>query len=117
MNEMGKRLRLLRQSIQTSQSKLAAMFGTTQSCINRYENGQATPPSELLVRYADTFDVSLDYIFGRTDQPEGKLYHNKPTTIPENTDMRRFIEMCFEPDSPMNRKLKEALYRVMEERT
>ena len=117
MNEMGKRLRLLRQSIQTSQSKLAAMFGTTQSCINRYENGQATPPSELLVRYADTFDVSLDYIFGRTDQPEGKLYHNKPTTIPENTDMRRFIEMCFEPGTPAAAKLKESLFRLMEEET
>ena len=49
----------------------------------------------LLCRYADFFDVSLDYILGRTDQPQGKLYEYKPTYSPEREDMRRFIEMCF----------------------
>lgn len=47
MKEIGKRLRNLREGIGVSQEKLAKMLGTTQSSINRYENGQTEPPVEL----------------------------------------------------------------------
>ena len=56
--------------------------------------------------------MSLDYIFGRTDQPQGKLYEYRPAYSPEREDMRRFIEMCFEPGSPANAKLKDMLLRI-----
>lgn len=52
-----------------SQEKLAAALGTTQSSLNRYEHAQSTPTAELFRKYADYFDVSLDYIFARTDNP------------------------------------------------
>ena len=77
MIELGKRLRVLRESVALSQAKLAPELGTTQSSINRYENGQAAPPIDLLRKYADYFDVSMDYIFARCDDPRGKLYENK----------------------------------------
>ena len=69
MIELGKRLRVLRESVALSQAKLAPELGTTQSSINRYENGQAAPPIDLLRKYADHFDVSMDYIFARCDDP------------------------------------------------
>ena len=69
---------------------------------------------ELFRRYADYFDVSLDYIFGRTDKPQGATYTFKPKITPEREEMRRFIEMCFDPQSPINGKLKETLLRMME---
>lgn len=47
------------------------------SSINRYESGEASAPYEVLLQYVTT-DVSMDYIFGRTDNPQGKLYENKP---------------------------------------
>lgn len=53
MKELGKRLRVLRESVALSQAKLASELGTTQSSINRYENGQAAPPIDLLRKYAD----------------------------------------------------------------
>ena len=112
--EIGKRLRALREMLGISQQTLAVQLGSTQSSINRYENEQALPPSDLLLRYADYFDVSLDYLFGRTDMPQGKLYAFKPKHTPEKDEMRRFIEMCFEPGSPANVKLKETLLSVME---
>ena len=93
--EIGKRLRALREMLGISQQTLAVQLGSTQSSINRYENEQALPPSDLLLRYADYFDVSLDYLFGRTDMPQGKLYAFKPKHTPEKDEMRRFIEMCF----------------------
>lgn len=114
MKEMGKRLKALRESIGISQAKMAEAIGSTQSSINRYENGQSTPSVELFCRYADFFDVSLDYIFARTDKPQGITYEFKPKATPEREDMRHFIEMCFDPQSPMNEKLKETLLRMME---
>ena len=114
VKEVGKRLKALRESIGISQVKMAEAIGSTQSSINRYENGQSTPPVELFRRYADYFDVSLDYIFARTDKPQGVTYEFKPKAAPEREEMRRFIEMCFDPQSPMNEKLKETLFRMME---
>lgn len=78
MKQLGSRLRALRESIGISQAKFADVIGSTQSSINRYENGQATPTVELLRKYADYFDVSMDYIFARCDEPQGKLYQAKP---------------------------------------
>lgn len=115
MKEVGKRLKALREGIGLSQTKLAEALGSTQSSINRYENGQTTPSVALFRRYADFFDVSLDYIFARTDKPQGTTYTFKPKVTPEKEEMRRFVEMCFDPASPMNGKLKEALLRLMED--
>lgn len=61
MKEVGKRLKALREGVGVSQVKLAEALGSTQSSINRHENGQSTPSVELFRRYADYFDVSLDY--------------------------------------------------------
>ena len=61
MKEVGKRLKALRESIGFSQVKMAEAIGSTQSSVNRYENGQSTSPVALFRRYADYFDMSLDY--------------------------------------------------------
>ena len=93
---------------------MGEIVGARQSSLNRYEQDQSSPSYETLVRYADYFDVSLDYIFARTDKPQGVTYEFKPKAAPEREEMRRFIEMCFDPQSPMNEKLKETLLRMME---
>lgn len=116
---IGERLKALRVGIQLSQAKLAGILGTQQSSINRYEQGQAVPGPEIFVRYADYFDVSMDYLYCRTDEPRGKLYSYQPQALMErareNKEMRDFIEMCFDPKSPVNGRLKEALLRIMAE--
>ena len=109
MKIMAQRLRALRDSINVPQTKLAEISGSKQSNINRYENDQNVPPYELLLWYADYFDVSLDYIFGRTDKPEGKLYSFNPQYSEDDEKFKQFIEMCFDPSSPMNEKLKQTL--------
>ncbi len=109
MQVVAQRLRTLRDSIGVPQTKLAELSGSKQSNINRYEHGEANPPFELLVWYADYFDVSMDYIFGRTDKPEGKLYNFMPQYSEDSERFKQFIEMCFEPSSPMNGKLKQTL--------
>lgn len=115
MKELGNRLRALRESVGLSQAKLALEIGSTQSSINRYENGQAAPSIELLRKYADYFNVSMDYIFSRCDDPRGKIYESEISMPDDNPDLHDFIEMCFEPGSPMNERLKESLFRMMKE--
>ena len=58
-----------------------------------------SPSVELLRKYADYFDVSMDYIFARCDDPHGKLYEAKPPVDANNPELRKFVEMCFDPES------------------
>ena len=112
MSIVGDRLKVLRESIRLSQKELASKLGISQSGVNRYENNQSEASYKTLLLYADYFDVSLDYIYGRTDKPQGRLYDFKPK-IEDNEDMRLFIEMCFDPKSPMSGKLKDTLLQMM----
>jgi len=112
MEVIGKRLKALRNGVNLSQANIAKKIGIVQSCIARYENNTGDPPFKVLMWYADYFDVSLDYIFGRTDKPQGKLYDFQPK-IEDNEEMRLFIEMCFDPNSPMSGKLKDTLLKMM----
>lgn len=119
--ELHERLKALRQNAGLSQMKIANLLGTTQASVNRYENGLCTPPIKVLLWYADFFDVSMDYIFARTDNPQGKLYDNKPKVVEalseDNKELKKFVNMCFDPTSPISQKLKEVLTDMLQEET
>lgn len=114
-NIIGQRLKQLREGVKLSQMKVAAALGTTQSAINRYENGHSDVPNATLLWYANYFDVSLDYIFGRCNEPQGKLYEHQPKIMKDNKQMQELIEMCFDPNSPASAMLKATLLKIMEE--
>ena len=113
MEITASRLCDLRRSIGLPQKKLAAELGISQAALNRYEHDQAIISDKVLLAYADYFDVSLDYVCGRTDKPEGKLFSDRPRYGEENEELRQFIEFCFDPDTKMNRRLKDTLYQMM----
>lgn len=115
MKEVAERLRYLRENVKLSQVKMAEVVGVKQSSLNRYELNQASPTFETLTRYADYFDVSMDYIFGRTDNPQGKLYEYKPKIEQTDPEMKKFVQMCFDPKSPMSERLKETLLQMLGE--
>ena len=115
MSIVAGRLKYLRNGIKLSQKELAEKLGISQSAINRYENGQAEASYQTLLLYADFYDVSMDYIYGRTDKPQGKLYEFRPKIIENNEEMKQFIEMCFDPNSPMNDRLKQVLAEMLGE--
>ena len=115
MQEIGQRMKELREAAHLSQAEAARLCGSNQSTIARMEKGQTAPTIKVLVWWADFFDVSLDYLCCRTDQPQGKLYEYKPRGTVDGDEMKRFIEMCFDPKSPFNGKLKETLLQMTEE--
>lgn len=115
MNEIGQRMRELRETARLSQAEIAKLCGTNQTTIARMEAGKTAPSVKILVWWADYFNVSMDYLTCRTDQPEGKLFKYKPKMNATSEDMKQFIEMCFDPASPYNAKLKDTLFKMMEE--
>ena len=50
-----------------TQREVAKRLGISQPSYIRYEKGKAEPSLENLVKLADLFDVSVDYLLGRTD--------------------------------------------------
>ena len=64
-----KRLRELREDHDLSQRKLAAILNLTQPQYFRYEQGYRYLPTDILIRLANLYDTSTDYILGRTDDP------------------------------------------------
>lgn len=63
------RLKELREKREMSQVRLGVELGINQDVISRYENLEREADYRTLLDIADFFDVSLDYLFGRTDNP------------------------------------------------
>ena len=63
------KLKELRKSKRISQQRLAIELNTTQNTISRYERGERQADYQTLIALADYFNVSIDYLLGRTDNP------------------------------------------------
>lgn len=63
---MLKNLKELRETASISQKQLAEAIGVSQQSINKYENHNIEPDIETLIRIADYFDTSVDYLIGHT---------------------------------------------------
>lgn len=114
-SEIGSRMKQLRKSAKMSQAAIAEKTQNTQAAIAKIESGTMSPSLRILLRYADYFDVSMDYLCCRTEHPEGKLYEYRPKVDVSSDEMKRFIEMCFDPGSPVAEKMKQTLYAMVEE--
>ena len=67
---MNFRLRELRRQRRISQVRLAMELNVSQNTICRYETTEREAGYAMLIRIADYFDVSVDYLLGRTDNRE-----------------------------------------------
>lgn len=68
----AERLKLLRQSKEMNQVQFADRLGVTKQSVSNWENDNIMPSIEMLVKIADFFNVSTDYLLGRNKpEPEG----------------------------------------------
>ena len=67
MEYFSSRLKLLRKENNLTQNKLANILGYSRSTIAKYEAGQMIPSGSFLYDVAEYFEVSLDYLLGRTN--------------------------------------------------
>ncbi len=63
------RLKHLRLSNKLTLLQLGNSIGSTKATISNLENGYKKPSLDMIVSLADYFNVSLDYLTGRTDEP------------------------------------------------
>lgn len=66
MAELAKQLKTLRELRKLSQARLATLIGVSPRVYNRWENGDATPHWDSILKIADLLGVSLDALAGRT---------------------------------------------------
>ena len=64
---MYKRIRELREDKDISQVKLAEILGMSQTGYSKYETGENDIPTHILIKLADFYETSIDYILGRTN--------------------------------------------------
>lgn len=53
-----------------TQSQLARLLGMSQTGYSKYETGENDAPTAVLIKLADIYGTSVDYILGRTDEPK-----------------------------------------------
>lgn len=69
------RIRNLREDADKTQQEIAEYLGTSQTMYVRYERGANEMPIRHLIKLSDYYQVSLDYLCGRTD--EKRMYKKK----------------------------------------
>lgn len=64
---LGARIKLLREELGLKQEELAKKLSVSPSAIGMYERDLREPNNELTLRIANFFNVSIDYLLGKTD--------------------------------------------------
>jgi len=70
MPTLSDRLMQLKKENGLLQKEIATSIGVSLRSYQRYESGERKPDSDILEKLADYFDVSLDYLVGRSDNSQ-----------------------------------------------
>lgn len=65
--DFAQRVKQLRKNKHLTGEQLGNILGITKTGISYWENGRSVPDNEMLLKLADFFDVSIDYLLGKTD--------------------------------------------------
>ena len=65
---MYKRIRDLREDMDLNQTQIAKYLGMSQTGYSKYETGENDLPTQVLIKLADLYGTSIDYLLGRTDK-------------------------------------------------
>lgn len=106
MSTFGDRLRLLRTKHKLSQTRLGEVVQASQQTVAKWEKGNgSTPELETLVKLADYFSVTTDYLLGRCDAEQSAIqmapltvaaHTNTPMTPENEARVKELIQEAFE---------------------
>ncbi len=108
MITLGNRLRLLRKQHGITQKALADKFKISESTIGMYERDEREPSIDMLNALADFFEVSVDYLYGRTDNP------NPDTTATEESLLDPELGVFFKEIKNAPEDRQEQLRKIWE---
>lgn len=104
MKTFGGRLRYLRVKQNLTQKQLGSSLKISESAIGMYERDEREPSFELVARVADYFDVSVDWLLVRTNNPSTKIDFNLDINDPELGQW--FLELSDESREEAKRFIK-----------
>ena len=81
------RLKELREEKKLTQKEVADAVNGTQSNLAKWEKGKIQPVADSIIRLADFFGVSTDYLLGRSDELGYVTVQNSPTLSPEEQEL------------------------------
>lgn len=90
MDSLGSRIKYLREKNNISQIEFAKKIGVSNAVLSRYESGDRKPDYDILNKIADYFGVSVDFLLGRTDNPD--------PLRKKNDDEKEFHAFINDPD-------------------
>ena len=64
---LNEKIKELRKAKRVSQVEMASALGLTKQCVSNWENDNIQPSIEMLVKIADYFGVTTDYLLGRSE--------------------------------------------------
>ena len=70
MINLYKRIRDLREDKDLSQTQIADFLGMSQTGYSKYETGENDIPTQILIKLADYYNTSIDFMLGRTNNPK-----------------------------------------------
>lgn len=73
---IGERIKKERLEKDLNQPELAKKLSVAKGTVSNWENGYRSPDSEMLSKLANFFNVTTDYLLGRTDNPEALVYES-----------------------------------------
>lgn len=100
---LGDRLKELRLNNGLKQSDLLKKFNLSSARYSQYENDKRVPDYELLIKFADFYNVSIDYLLGRTNVI-------KPENIDENDLLSKINTADSETKASVEQFLNYLLY-------
>jgi transcriptional regulator with XRE-family HTH domain len=77
MDTFAHRLKYLRNEYNLTGEELGQILNVTKVAISKWETGHRTPDVDMLVKIADYFDVTLDFLLGRTDDRDTIIVKDK----------------------------------------
>ena len=93
------RIKELRTQRKITQEELGNIINVQKAAVSKYELGRAVPSTDVLTKLANYFNVSVDYLLGRTDEPQG-------------TGFQKGLLGDINGDSPLAQKARETMANI-----
>lgn len=106
---MVKNLRKLRINKGISQQQLADVIGTSQQSVNKYENHSVEPDISVLIKLADYFETTIDYLVGHVIAPTQDLIEEIELTREEMTLIHDYRQLSKEEKESIKLVLRNYL--------
>ncbi|MGL4761852.1 MAG: helix-turn-helix domain-containing protein [Sarcina sp.] len=110
----AERFKKLRLEKEINQKDLSKILQTSTSTIGMWEQGRRSPDKEMLVKIADYFDVSIDYLLGRTDSKHSIDDFEFFSEFTVNDDVRKNLPLEQALEISMMKNDKEKILQLFE---